>query len=73
VTKVFVRASAATEVFTRVGKMFFMIISVRAVYFNLFGGFTAFDCERSISRFCQLCIFFRCCKMWESGKNQFAF
>jgi len=34
-----------------------MIIRVKAVYFNLFGGFTAFGCEISSSRFCQLCIF----------------
>jgi hypothetical protein len=57
VAKVFAQAPNVTEVFTRVEKVFFMIIRVKAVYFNLFGGFTAFDCERSSSRFCQLCIF----------------
>jgi len=58
VTKVFAQAPIATEVFVRVEKMFFMIIRVKAVYFNLFGGFTAFDCERSSSHLCQLYIFF---------------
>ena len=69
VTKVFAQAPSVAEVFTRVEKMFFMIIRVKAVYFNLFGGFTAFDCERSSSRFCQLCIFFKCCEMWELGES----
>jgi hypothetical protein len=34
-----------------------MIISVKAVYFDSFGGFAAVGDERSSSRSCQLCIF----------------
>jgi hypothetical protein len=60
--KVFVRASTVTEVFARLGKMFFVIIRVKAVYFDVFGGFDAFGCEKSVSCFCQLLIFFRCCE-----------
>jgi hypothetical protein len=65
VTKVFAQASIVTGFFLRVEKMFFMIIRVKAVYFNLFGGFTAFGCEIGSSYFCQLCIFFKCCEMWK--------
>lgn len=69
VTKFFVQAPTVTEVFTHVEKMFFMIIRIKAVYFNLFGGFTAFDCVRSTSRFCQLCIFFKCCERRELSES----
>jgi hypothetical protein len=58
VTKVFAQARRATEFFIRMEKIFFMIIRVKPVYFNLFGGFTTFDCGNGSSHLCQLCIFF---------------
>jgi hypothetical protein len=67
--KVFVRAPIVIGFFTRVGKMFFMINRVKAVYFSLFGGFNAFDCRRSSFHLCQPYIFFRSCEIWKPGKS----
>jgi hypothetical protein len=69
VMKIFVKAPTATEVFTRIEKMFLQIFRVKAVYFNLFGGFAAVADERGSSHPCQLCMFFRCSKMWKSGES----
>jgi hypothetical protein len=69
VTKIFIQAPIATGFFFKKGKCFFMIIRVKAVYFNLFDGFTAVGDKIGGSHPCQLCIFFRCCEMWESGES----
>jgi hypothetical protein len=69
VTKVSVQASSVTEFFCSSGESFFMITSIKAVYFNLLSGFGAFDCKRSNFFLCQLCIFFGCCEMLETGES----